>query len=70
MTTRLGELLRLERALRGTTQRAQAADIGVTKSTLQRLENADAGGMTLETFQKVQAWLLSPATQSGGERGA
>lgn len=70
MTIRLGELLRLYRAVHQISIRKHAEDMGVTKSTLQRLESADAGGMTLDTFSKVQAWLLAASTQRTHADGA
>lgn len=51
------------RAVHGLSIRAHADDIGVTKSTLYRIESSDPGGMTLDTFMKVQAWLLQPHAQ-------
>lgn len=59
MATRLGELFRMYRAVHGLSVRAHAEEMGVTKSTLHRIESSNPGGMTLDTFMKVQHWLLN-----------
>lgn len=69
MTTRLGALLRLDRAVNGTSVREQATDIGLTKTTLQRIEHADPMTLSVDTMLKVLSWLSSPAPQTRGERG-
>lgn len=55
--TRLGEMLRLWRTVRQMTLREVAPSIGISHSTLLRLEQGKP--CDLPSWLKVQAWLLS-----------
>lgn len=68
--TRLGELLRLYRAVHGLTVRQVAEEIGVHYATLSRFERTDTG-MTADSFLKVLSWLLAaPRERSREDAGA
>ena len=54
-TTRLGEMLRLDRTVRGHSLREMAADIGIGHATLMRIEHGQS--FDVETWFKVWAWL-------------
>lgn len=60
--TRLGELLRLYRAVHGQSIRECADEIGVHFSSLARFERTNAG-MSAEHFLKIMNWLLSQKAQ-------
>lgn len=60
--TRLGELLRLYRAVHGLGVREVAAEIGIHYATLSRFERTDTG-MTAEHLMKLLAWLLAAHKQ-------
>lgn len=61
--TRLGELLRLYRAVHQQTVRECADEIGIHFATLNRFERTD-GGMTADSFMKILIWLLSPSPKA------
>lgn len=54
--TRLGEMLRLYRMVRGLTLRGVAPDIGIAHATLMRIEKGQA--FDADTLLKLWAWLL------------
>lgn len=58
-STRLGELLRLYRVMRGLDLRSLGAEIGISAPTLMRIEHGRA--LDAATFVKILAWL----TKSG-----
>ncbi len=54
--TRLGEMLRLYRTVRGRSLREIAPDIGIGHATLMRIETGQA--IDADTLLKLWAWLL------------
>lgn len=54
--TRLGEMLRLYRTVRGESLRDLAPQIGIGHATLMRIETGQA--MDADTLLKLWAWLL------------
>ncbi len=54
--TRLGEMLRLYRTVRGANLRDVASDIGIGHATLMRIEHGQA--FDAETLLKLWAWLI------------
>lgn len=58
--TRLGEMLRLYRTVRGVSLRDLAKDTGVGHATLMRIEHGQA--FDVETFMALWRWLLSEET--------
>lgn len=67
--TRLGEMLRLYRAVHSKSIRQCADEIGVHYATLNRFENTDAG-MTADSFLKILIWLLQPMPAAQSSEGA
>lgn len=61
--TRLGEMLRLYRAVHDLTVRDVAKQIGVHYSTLSRFERTDTG-MTAEHLLRLMQWMLSASDAS------
>lgn len=55
--TRLGEMFRLYRTVRGLSLREIAPEIGIGHATLMRIEQGQA--FDTETFLKLVAWLLA-----------
>ena len=55
--TRLGEMFRLYRTVRGRTLRDIAPSIGIGHATLQRIENGQA--IDAETLLRLWTWMLA-----------
>jgi len=56
--TRLGEMFRLYRTVRGTSLRDVAPAIGISPATLMRIETGQA--FDADTLLKLWAWMLGP----------
>lgn len=63
--TRLGELLRLYRAVHGQSVRQCADEIGVHFSSLARFERTNTG-MSADHLLKIMQWLMSQAPKGRG----
>lgn len=59
--TRLGEMFRLYRTVRGSNLRDVAADIGISHATLMRIEHGQA--FDAETLLKLWTWLMKAERQ-------
>src|SRR5688572_10213780 len=58
--TKLGELIRLYRAVHAQSVRECANEIGIHHTTLNRYERFEHG-LSAHTFMKILIWLLSPS---------
>jgi transcriptional regulator with XRE-family HTH domain len=63
---RLGKMMRLARALDGRDVRTVGAEIGISASTVSRIENDKA--CDLKSLGKVLAWLLADDGPASGHR--
>ncbi len=63
--TRLGEMFRLYRMVRGWTLREVAPQIGIGHATLMRIEQGQA--FDADTLLKLWAWMLAPEDAVSGK---
>lgn len=60
-STRLGEMLRLYRTVRGWSLREIAPDIGISHATLMRIETGQA--FDADTLLKLWAWMMAKGSE-------